>query len=145
MVFSLFLYMKVIDFYNTKLYINKIIPFKGFLAMQLFSFIFMREEYEEYITSSPTMIHTTVNHENIHKEQIKDFGILFKWCPFLQILIGGILFYLIYFFEWIGRLITFDKNAYKNISFEQEAYKHERDFEYIQEKRKPFAFWCKDS
>jgi hypothetical protein len=139
--------MKVVDFEGTNIYVNKLLPFKGFWAMMLFGFIFMREEYMDYLTDGRKKPSTRkmVNHENIHKEQIKDFGLPFFWCPPLQILFGGIIFYLIYILEWFIRLfINGPKNAYRNISFEQEAYNHELDFKYIQEERKHFNQWCKE-
>jgi hypothetical protein len=83
-----------------------------------------------------------INHENIHKEQIKDFGFLFKWCEPLQILFGGIIFYLLYFIEWIIRLcINGSSSAYRKISFEKEAYVKESDYQYIEKKRKIFNQW----
>lgn len=137
--------MKVVVFENTKIYVNKLIPFSKYLAMMLFGMIFYRQEYEEYFKTYPEKIRKMINHENIHKEQIKDFGLLFKWFPFLQILVGGIIFYLIYFFEWVIRLfINGPRNAYRNISFEKEAYTNELDYEYIKKKRKLFNQWRKN-
>ena len=138
--------MKVIDYEGTKLYVNGLIPFVGYLAMMLFGLIFFRKDYESYLydKNKRTYILTMINHENIHKEQIKDFTTFLKWCPPLQLFIGGIIFYLIYFFEWIIRLfVNGPSKAYKNISFEQEAYNNELDFEYIQKTRKHFNQWKK--
>ena len=136
--------MKVIVFENTKIYVNKLIPFPGYNSMLFFTMIFCRTNYEKYFKTHPKKIRKMINHENIHKEQIKDFGLLFKWFPFLQILVGGIIFYLIYFFEWVIRLlINGPKNAYRNISFEKEAYNNELDYEYIKRKRKLFNQWRK--
>jgi hypothetical protein len=58
-------------------------------------------------------------HETIHGRQQ------------VELLIIG--FYLVYLVEWIFK-------GYKNISFEKEAYKYERDSEYLS-KRKAFAQW----
>ena len=48
-----------------------------------------------------------------------------------------IFFYLLYFLEWLVRLFI-NKNAYRNISFEKEAYAHENNFKYLNH-RKHFA------
>lgn len=116
--------------------VNNVIPFKGFLAMMLYGTIFWRKEYEYMLesVSNETYVQKVVNHESIHKEQMKDFC---RWIP-----IGGTIFYIIYFFEWIYRLIEDYKNAYRNISFEREAHKFEADLSYINN-RKRFAMWKK--
>ena len=139
--------MKIINFEGTNLYVNSLIPFPGYIAMMFFGFIFYQKNYESYLSdpNKKGRIRTMVIHENIHLEQIKDFGTLFKWCKPLQILIGGIFFYIIYLFEWIVRLfINGPSKAYKNISFEKEAYENELDYEYIQKKRKLFNQWRKE-
>jgi len=51
----------------------------------------------------------TLNHERIHWEQQRNAW--FIW------------FYIRYFIEWIFK-------GYRNISYEREAYKNERDFKY---------------
>ena len=48
-----------------------------------------------------------------------------------------IFFYIIYFLEWIVRLFI-NKNAYRSISFEKEAYSNEDNLEYLKT-RKHFA------
>lgn len=92
-----------------KVIINKLIPMKGYIAMTICPFIFSRKELDKY----------TLNHENIHGEQQKELLIL--------------IFLFLYCLEYIIKLcITFDHNkAYKSISFEQEAYIHEHNFNYI--------------
>ena len=99
---------------------NNIIPFKGFRAITLWPFIFIRKgcEFNE--------IH--LNHENIHGRQQ------------LELLI--IPFYLIYLIEWLVRLIITGNShkAYRDISFEKEAYTNEKDLEYLNN-RKWFAQW----
>ena len=49
-------------------------------------------------------------------------------------------FYIIYLIEWTIRLFM-KGNAYMSISFEREAYRHESDFDYL-EQRKHYA-WVK--
>lgn len=68
----------------------------------------------------------TMNHEKIH------------WKQQLELLI--IFFYVLYFLEWIFK-IFFTSNAYRNLSFEREAYKFDDDFEYLKN-RKHYA-WIK--
>lgn len=67
----------------------------------------------------------TINHELIHTAQIRETGY-----------IG---FYLIYLAEWLWRLLL-PGNAYRQISFEQEAYKNEGDADYLN-RRPHFAMW----
>lgn len=86
---------------------NNIIPFKGFAAINLFGVLFVRKD--AFISN------TTVNHEAIHTLQMRELG----YIPF----------YIIYLFEWIVRLFM-RGNAYRNISFEREAYDHEHDYTY---------------
>lgn len=95
-----------------KVIINKIIPFKGFLAINLFGVVFAREELSK----------TSLNHEAIHTAQMKEMW----YIPF----------YLWYFIEWIVRLFTNTKSAYKSISFEREAYKYQRYAKYLSTRRK---------
>lgn len=91
---------------------NNIIPFKGFKAINLFGVLFVRENV--------TISSITLNHEEIHTAQMKEMFYLF--------------FYLWYLAEWIVRL--FGKgNAYRNISFEREAYCNESDMAYLSNRK----------
>lgn len=47
-------------------------------------------------------------------------------------------FYILYLLEWLYRL-TQKGNAYRNISFEKEAYDNENDMDYI-DKREHFSW-----
>ena len=78
---------------------NHLIPFKGFIAINLFGVLFAR--HEAYISE------TVLNHKEIHTAQMKE--------------LGYVLFYVIYLIEWLIRLFL-PGNAYRNISFEREAY-----------------------
>lgn len=93
---------------------NNIIPFKGFTAITLWPFIFVRKDEEKYYTD------VVDRHEHIHGEQQKEMLILF--------------FYLWYLVEWIVKLCIYRNRmtAYKNISFEREAYTHQNDMSYIE-------------
>lgn len=53
--------------------------------------------------------------------------------------LGYILFYIIYVVEWLVRLFM-KGNAYRNISFEKEAYSNQYNLAYLG-KRKHFAQW----
>ena len=107
---------------------NKVIPFKGFCAISLFGIIFVREEYRSYFQMNDLARRIMCNHERIHLFQQKELLYVF--------------FFLIYFFEWLVKLIIYGKYAYENISFEREAYKYESKSDYL-ENRKPFAMWRK--
>lgn len=98
---------------------NKYIPFKRFKAINLFGVLFVRKEAK--------MNERDLNHENIHTEQWKEL----LWIGFLLWYVG----------EWIIRLFAFKgaHHAYKNISFEREANRHEAEPDYIKN-RKRFAF-----
>lgn len=104
-----------------KLIYNKWIPFKGFRAINIFGVCFVRE--------GQAMPPHSINHEKIHTAQMREL-----WY------IG---FYILYFLEWLYRLCVDTKRAYRAISFEQEAYAHQRDYNYLNE-RKHFAMWRKD-
>ncbi len=95
---------------------NNIIPFKGFAAINLFGVLFVRKG----VFVSPRML----NHEAIHTAQMKE--------------LGYILFYLLYFAEWLYRLIIYrdSHTAYRNVSFEKEAYAHQWDFQYLDNREK---------
>ena len=49
-----------------KIIYNKLIPFKGFIAINLFGIIFARKEYKNCLYRS------VINHENIHTAQMKE-------------------------------------------------------------------------
>lgn len=111
-----------------KIKYSKIIPFKGYFAINLFGTVFVRAEKKDKVEKHPQWYATTWNHEAIHTEQMKE-----------TLYIG---FYLLYLLFWIIRLLTPPMNtAYKDISFEQEAYLNENNLEYIKTRR-PYA-WIK--
>lgn len=68
---------------------------------------------------------TMRNHESVHWKQQGELLIVF--------------FYIIYILEWLVKLFIYGRKAYYNISFEREAYKHEKDLFYLN-KRKKFAW-----
>lgn len=68
-----------------------------------------------------------VNHERIHNAQMRE--LLF------------VPFYVLYLLEWLFRLAQYrnQRDAYRNISFEREAYAHGHDLTYLPQ-RKHFAW-----
>jgi hypothetical protein len=94
---------------------NNIIPFPGYKAMNLFGVLFVR--------GNARIDDITLNHEKIHTAQIKEMLYVF--------------FYVWYVIEWLIRLPK--GNAYRNISFEREAYANDKDPNYLKT-RKRYAF-----
>lgn len=121
-----------------KLKYSKIIPFPGFYAITIFDSLYRNVRYRNRNISKKIY-----NHESIHLEQELDFvGGNEK----LYIL-GGCIFYILYFIEWMIKLIismfTFGKvKAYYSISFEQEAYDNDDNYDYLNN-RKRFS-WLKN-
>lgn len=103
---------------------NSIIPFKGFISVNLFGVLFVRKEEWNKIDDDGKK--DVINHALINLAQMKEL-----WY------VG---FYIIYFLEWIYRLIFHTKTAYRGISFEREAYMHDADWNYLF-KRERFAQW----
>lgn len=99
---------------------NDFIPFRGYKAMTLLCFIFVRNGFE--------LSDEDIRHESIHWEQQKEMLIL----PF----------FLWYLIEFIVNLFKFNdwSKAYRNISFEREAYDFEKKKYYL-EWRNRFAWF----
>lgn len=100
---------------------NRFIPFGSYYGINLFGVVFARKECG---VLSPT----DLNHEYIHTQQQRELLFLFFY-----------LFYLLEWIFWLIRLRSFSR-AYQRISFEREAYAHERDLDY-RHKRKHYAQW----
>ena len=98
---------------------NKYIPFKGFRAINLFGILFVR--------GNVRINERTIRHEKIHTAQMRELLFVF--------------FYLFYVIEWIIRMVQFRNSymAYRNISFEREAYQNQEDMYYLKS-RKFFGF-----
>ena len=121
---------------NMKVIYNKFIPFKGFYAITVIKWIFVREEYK-YLDGL-SVYDKMINHESIHEQQILDFTpkIFPKW---LRYTIGSICFYPLYGLEWLFKLIPClikNKSAYRSLCAEQEAFKNEADSNYINKREK---------
>lgn len=101
---------------------NNIIPFKGFAAINICGTLFVRENIK--------INDVLINHEEIHTAQMKELGYF--------------LFYLIYLLEWLFRALltkdAFSHKAYRNISFEKEAYDNQNNLNYLKD-RHGYAMW----
>lgn len=104
-----------------KIIYNNIIPFEGYKAINLFGFVFARNKFKP-------LDDITINHEAIHTAQMRELLYIF--------------FYLIYGVEYLINLVNYTtpNAAYRNISFEKEAYEHEGDMDYLKN-RKHYAYW----
>ena len=116
---------------------NNIIPFPGYKAINLFGVLFVK--------NNAKIDEVTINHEAIHSRQFVELMILFAvatvfirwWMP----LLSPLFFYVWYVIEWLIRLVQFRNSymAYRNTSFEREAYTHQGDMNYLS-RRKWFSF-----
>ena len=92
-------------------------------GITLFPFIILRERYRDTERGKEV-----INHEMIHIEQQKELLVL----PF----------YVLYILFFILGIFSFNpRGPYRSIPFEKEAYANEKDFTYL-EKRKRYA-WIK--
>lgn len=91
-----------------KVIYNSIIPFKGFVAINLFGVIFVRKEFK--VNEGLTFMTDMLLHEACHTRQMKKDGYLH--------------FYFKYLWEYMCGLIKYKdaKAAYRNVSYEIEAY-----------------------
>lgn len=87
----------------------------NFNALAIWPFIFLRGKELKHDA-------ILLNHEKIHLKQQKEL----LW----------IFFFLIYFFEFLAKIVIYKKPklAYRNISFEREAYGNEQNFHYSDKK-----------
>ena len=60
-----------------KIIYNKLIPFKGYVAINLFGIIFARKEYKAQIENNYFRKATLLNHELIHTAQYKELLYVF--------------------------------------------------------------------
>ena len=107
--------------YNEKI-LNLFSIFMYVGGLTLYPFIILRKRYK----NGNEIIK---NHEMIHiKQQI-------------ELLIIG--FYILYILEYLVRFILYQdaEKAYKSISFEKEAYKYEKNLNYV--KNRPIWSWIK--
>lgn len=93
---------------------NNILPFGGYLAVNIFGILFIRKGTRDKISSK------VINHEAIHSAQIKEMLYIF--------------FYLWYGIEYFVRLFQHG-DEYLSISLEREAYDNEDNLEYLKSRR----------
>lgn len=101
-----------------KIIVNNLIPFQGFIAMNLFGFLFVRKDLKDKVNER------VINHESIHTAQMKEMLYIF--------------FYIWYLIEWfinVFRFLEFHE-AYRNIKFEKEAFTYQDDYEYLSHRKK---------
>jgi hypothetical protein len=100
------------------LIVTKYLIPKGYRGLTVFPFVFVKHQYDKKNI-------VFINHERIHIRQQLELLIF----PFL----------IWYFIEFIVRFIQFKKwsLAYRNISFEREAYANEKDVDYLKNR----TFW----
>lgn len=97
-------------------------PAKGFTALTMWPFVFIRKDRKEQFSAKAE------RHETTHGLQQVEMLLIF--------------FFLLYGLEWLVKLpfCMFDTTrAYMSISFEQEAYTHQDDPHYL-ENRKPYTW-----
>ena len=95
-----------------------VIPFifpSSFNALAIWPFIILKEPE---LNDDPVLMH----HERIHLKQ--------------QLELLWFFFFLLYLSEFLAKIIIYKdfKRAYRNISFEREAYAHQRDRDYSSRK-----------
>lgn len=103
-----------------KIIYNNIIPFKGYIAMNLFGIIFARKK----LADKPLAYREkTIRHKQIHTRQYIELAFIF--------------FLVWYALEYIVKLLctfSFDR-AYRSVSLEQEAYNRQEDEQYIDNRK----------
>lgn len=111
-----------------KIIYNNAIPFKGFVAINLFGLIFVRREYKMYLEKVRFRKATLLNHELIYTAQYKELLYVF--------------FLLLYLLNYVINVFVYFnfKKAYKNICFEREAKDNEHNNDYFSE-RHNFAWF----
>ena len=104
------------------LFVTKYLIPKGYRGLAAFPFIFVKYKEDRLDV-------VFINHEKIHLRQQ------------LELLV--IPFFIWYVLEYLFRLIQYRKAhpAYRNISFEREAYSNEAHLEYL--KKRPFLRFLK--
>lgn len=122
---------------------NKVIPFKGYAAMNILGFLFVREEAK--------VSNTLINHEAIHTAQqyeIMGVSALLSlilcnvWASWWYLL-GAILMPIaIYILAWLMELILPPySSAYRDSPFEREAYANQSNLNYLA--TRPLFAWVR--
>lgn len=100
------------------LIVSKYLIPRGYRGMTLYPFVIIKNLFDKENR-------VLVNHEKIHIRQQLELLIL----PF----------FILYFLEYLVRLLQYNNKseAYRNISFEREAYGNENNLEYLSQRK----FW----
>lgn len=121
LLFWSFIKAKIARFARMFLIVSKYLLPKGFSGLTVYPFVFLRHRHQ----AQDAVI---IRHEKIHIQQQLELLVLpfFAW----------------YAVEFLYRLIQYRdrKLAYYNISFEREAYQHEKDPGYLK-RRSLWAFF----
>ena len=115
------IFTMAIDTHGMKIVVNKVLPFKGFKALCLLKWI--------WVKPGTILTQRDFNHEATHYVQQKEMWYVF--------------FYLLYGLEWLIKysIVLDAKKAYYLISFEREAYENDTYKNWIQER--PRFYWLK--
>ena len=97
--------------------ISKYLVPKNYSGLTVYPFVFLKQKE---LKNDVFLI----NHEQIHLKQQKELWWIF--------------FFILYFGEYFVRLLQYKNhyNAYKNISFEREAYQNEGNLNYLLDRKK---------
>lgn len=95
-----------------KIITNRFIPPENYTVINLFGVLFARK--------GKIIDQQVIRHETIHTKQMKEM----LYIPF----------YLWYVLEWCIKCL-YKKNAYRNISFEREAYDNQDDLNYLKNRK----------
>lgn len=114
---------------------NRFIPFGNFKAINIFGIMFVKK--------NARIDDTTIRHEKIHTEQIKEvtmlvtlpmilIGLLVSWWLAIPLWIGS--YYILYGLEFLIKLFWYRvfKDAYRNIGHEREAHFHQSEIDYLE-------------
>lgn len=107
--------MKPIIIYSDT-FLKSISWFMGVGGISIFPFIILKKKYK-----NTYMGNLMINHETIHFQQQ------------LELLV--IPFYILYVLNFFYNFITGDKEPYRNIVFEKEAYDNENNLEYLKTRK----------
>ena len=103
------------------IYIFKHIIPRGYVGLTIYPFIFLKREQLRFDED-------LINHEKIHLKQQVELLIL----PF----------FILYTLEWFIKFIKYQNGflAYKNLSFEREAYINECNLDYLKNRKRWSSF-----
>ena len=121
------------------IYRNKHIPVQGFKAFFFCGILFVR--------GNAKIDDVTMNHESVHSRQWAECGVaaLIALSPliliglwWLWLVLSVFAFYILYGIEWLVKLFIYKDShkAYRNTSFEREAYDNERNLNYLESRKK---------